>query len=427
MLVALAALLVFTGRATGAQEPDGDTGEAAGFVDVIKVDGLLDPVMVDFIERSVGQAEDEGARWLVLQTDSGGAVVSDGRLAQLLDRLRDARVDVAVWVGPSGSVLRGRAASLAFVADELGMAPGTRIGRSGAVDGMIVGEAPGADRLPPAFVERTFSDSEAGDIGVTTRAAPTIGDLIVNLPGVETREIVQEDGQTRREPVTQVRFGQLPLVDQLMHTVASPAVAYLLLAVGLGLIIFELFTAGVGVAGGVGAGSLVLSCYGLAILPVRWWGLALLVLSFLAFAVDVQTGVPRFWTGVGLVTFVAGSLALYDGVSLSWVTLLVAIVGVLLAFLAGMPSMVRTRFSTPTIGREWMIGEMGRAVTPLHPDGVVQIREAMWRAYTNRATPIDELDQVRVVGIEGLVLEVEPEEGAARDYRERRRRSEGES
>jgi membrane-bound ClpP family serine protease len=129
LLVALAALLVFTGPATGAQEPDGDTGEAAGFVDVIKVDGLLDPVMVDFIERSVGQAEDEGARWLVLQTDSGGAVVSDEGLAQLLDRLRDARVDVAVWVGPSGSVLRGRAASLAFVADELGMAPGTRIGR----------------------------------------------------------------------------------------------------------------------------------------------------------------------------------------------------------------------------------------------------------------------------------------------------------
>jgi membrane-bound serine protease (ClpP class) len=66
---------------------------------------------------------------------------------------------------------------------------------------------------------------------------------------------------------------------------------------------------------------------------------------------------------------------------------------------------------------------MGRAVTPVSPDGVVQIREALWRATTNRATPIDELDRVRVVGIEGLVLEVEPEAGGARDYRERRPRS----
>ena len=83
-------------------------------------------------------------------------------------------------------------------------------------------------------------------------------------------------------------------------------------------------------------------------------------------------------------------------------------------------TMVRTRFSTPTIGREWMIGEEGRAVSDIDPDGVVQIRDAPWRAYTNRATPIEALDKVRVIGIEGLVLEVEPIEGAARDYRDRR-------
>jgi membrane-bound serine protease (ClpP class) len=298
------------------------------------------------------------------------------------------------------------------------MAPGTRVGDAGTLENPNLDQA----RLDP-IRDRVVNDREAEALGVTTGAAPTIGDFIVNLPGVETREVTGDDGQTRREPVTQVRFGQLSLTSSVMHTVASPAVAYLLFAVGLGLMIFELFTAGVGVAGVVGAGSFVLACYGLAVLPTNWWGIALLVLSMMAFAVDVQTGVPRLWTGVGVVAFVIGSLTLFDGVSLSWITLLVGIVGVLLAFLAGMPSMVRTRFSTPTIGREWMVGELGRAVTPVSPDGVVQIREALWRATTNRATPIDELDRVRVVGIEGLVLEVEPESGGARDYRERRPRS----
>ena len=66
-----------------------------------------------------------------------------------------------------------------------------------------------------------------------------------------------------------------------------------------------------------------------------------------------------------------------------------------------------------------MVGELGRAVTDVDPDGVVQVRDALWRAFTNRATPVGELDRVRVVGIEGLVLEVEPEEGGARDYRDR--------
>jgi membrane-bound serine protease (ClpP class) len=105
----------------------------------------------------------------------------------------------------------------------------------------------------------------------------------------------------------------------------------------------------------------------------------------------------------------------------SWITLLVAFVGITLAMLAGMPTMVRTRFSTPTIGREWMIGEMGEARTDVDPDGVVEVRHAPWRARTNRATPIREREQVRVIAIDGLVLEVEPETGGARDYRERGR------
>jgi membrane-bound serine protease (ClpP class) len=67
-----------------------------------------------------------------------------------------------------------------------------------------------------------------------------------------------------------------------------------------------------------------------------------------------------------------------------------------------------------------MIGELGEAVDSVSPDGVVRIRDALWRARTNRATPIAQGDRVRVVAIEGLTLEVEPEEGGARDYRERR-------
>jgi membrane-bound serine protease (ClpP class) len=49
----------------------------------------------------------------------------------------------------------------------------------------------------------------------------------------------------------------------------------------------------------------------------------------------------------------------------------------------------------------------------------VVVRGAPWRAHTNRATPLDDGEAVRVVALEGVVLEVEPLEGAARDHRER--------
>ncbi len=402
------------GGSSGTTASDGTDTPEGGFVAVLKVSGLLDPVMVDAVSKAVSSSEQLGARSLILQTNSTGVVVSDADYTALLNQIAGASVPVDVWVGPSGSKLTGPSALLAGVADHLGMAPGTTLGDSGPLpDGVPMDEA----RMAP-LINDTVSSSEAADLKVTSFEAPTIGDFIIKLPGVETKE-VDQDGQPRLEPITQVQFSQLSLVSQLFHTVASPAVAYLLLTIGLALLIFELFTAGVGVAGVVGAGAFILSCYGLAVLPTHWWGILAIVLSMLAFAIDVQTGVPRFWTGAGMVLFVVGSLTLYDGVSMSWVTLLVGIVGVGLTFFTAMPAMVRTRFSTPTIGREWMIGEMGRAVSSISPDGTVQVRDALWRAYTNRATPIAELDRVRVVGIEGLVLEVEPEEGAARDYRER--------
>jgi membrane-bound serine protease (ClpP class) len=130
--------------------------------------------------------------------------------------------------------------------------------------------------------------------------------------------------------------------------------------------------------------------------------------------------VPRVWSGIATAALTVGSVILYDGLSLSWITLLVAIGGVTLAMVGGMPAMVRTRFSTPTIGREWMIGEVGTAQGRIAPDGIVTVRDAPWRARTNRATPIDASAAVRVVSIDGLLLEVEPLDGAATDHRNSR-------
>jgi membrane-bound serine protease (ClpP class) len=70
-----------------------------------------------------------------------------------------------------------------------------------------------------------------------------------------------------------------------------------------------------------------------------------------------------------------------------------------------------------------MVGELGTAEVDVDPDGVVRVRDALWRARTNRATPVLAGDVIRVVEIDGLVLEIEPEAGGARDYRERKPRT----
>jgi membrane-bound serine protease (ClpP class) len=256
-------------------------------------------------------------------------------------------------------------------------------------------------------------------VGPSTEVA-TIGPFISQIPGFELARCEDAEGRTRTVPLTRTEITGLPITAQLFHTVASPEVAYLFFAMGLGLLLFELFTAGIGIAGVIGAGLLALGCFGLAVLPVRPWAVGLLLAAFLAMAVDVQTNVPRFYTAIGFGLFVLGTLLLYDGVRMSWVTVGAGVIGAALYAWGGMPSMVRTRFSTPTIGRKWMIGEMGQAITDVSPEGTVRVREVAWRAVTNRATPVKAGDPVRVVGLDRLVLEIEPEEGGAKDYRQRR-------
>ncbi len=427
ILTVLLGLLAGTASASAAGPTDSTAQgatDAPATVVVVEAAGLLDEVLVSYIEDQIDEAGAAGYTAVVLQLNSPGAVVSDQRIISLARRMRDSTVPIAVWVGPSGAQARGAAAQLVAVATPGGLAQGARVGKSGPQIlpsdefGRLWGDQ--AVRMESAFVRGGDGDAPAiRDLGLVL--APTLGDFVVDLEGVPTHEVTQGD-QIRREPEAEVRFTQLPLIGQLMHTVASPSVAYLLLAIGLGLLVFELYTAGVGVAGVVGAGCLALGSYGIAALPIHVWALAALILSFVAFAVDVQTGVPRFWTAVGFALFLVGTLFLYDGVGLSWITMLVGLGGAALTFLSGMPSMVRTRFSTPTIGRDWMIGEMGMALTAVSPGGTVSVRSARWPARTNRATPIAVGDRIRVIGIDGVVLEVEPEEGGAKDYRERGRK-----
>jgi membrane-bound serine protease (ClpP class) len=230
-------------------------------------------------------------------------------------------------------------------------------------------------------------------------------------------------GANRKVQANQnVRFRKLDLTQQLAHTLDSPWVAYFLFVAGLALMVLEFYTASVGIAGFVGAVCVVGGCFGFSHLPVSPLGIALLVIGMFGLAIDLQAGGLGPWTFIGGAALIAGSLRLYDGATAldpAWWILVLVCGSTLLFVLSGMTAMVRSRFSTPTIGREELIGEMGVAEVGVDPDGVVRVRDALWRARTNRATPIAAGDAVRVVAVEGVLLEVEPEAGGARDYRKR--------
>jgi membrane-bound serine protease (ClpP class) len=442
-LLTLMAGLTLIGPAAHAQD-DSEAPADVRRVDVLQVSGFIDPILVSEIDAAIDRAVEEDSQALILQVNSDGTVVDDGVVEDLLVRVADAPVPIGIWVGPSGARFYGTAAQLLAVADVTGMAPGARVGYIGVPldppglpDGVTIDFGIAEERLRNGSVG--LSDARTLDVfkqRIDDEGIPTISNMVAAMDGYEengvvlvtTELVVLDDGSTRFDTVSVVRFAKLSLIDQLFHTVASPPVAYLLLLTGLALLVFEFFTAGVGIAGAVGAVCTLLAFTGLAVLPTRPWAVVLIMLAMLAFAVDVQVGIPRFWTGVGIVLTIISSWFLFEpipGASMrpSWLALIAGIGGIALTFIVGMPSMVRTRFATPTIGREWMIGREGTALEAVDPDGLVEVNSATWRARTNRATPIAAGDPIRVAAIDGVTLDVEPLEGAARDYREMRKKS----
>ena len=416
-------------------------------IDVVKVDGLLDPPTASLVRDAIHRANQRRSTMIVLQLDSGGSIDVD--VEPMLRDVRRSRVPVIVWVGPSGAKAKGAATLLAESAPVVSVSSGSSIGpadplrldQPGATNRAAV-----ADRLEAlalqwdrdgAGARRLAAENLPADTahsaGAINTVEPTVGELIVSLDGravptasgpklLSTATVVGEGLGRRRQPNQEVRFDRLDIANQLLHTLISPSIAYLLFVAGLALIVFEFYTCGIGLAGLAGAAALVGALVGFSHLPIAWWAAGLLMVAVFGFAVDVQAGGLGVWTFIGGGALVAGSLTLYGGdarLNPPWWVLAIVIVGTALFMLGAMTAVIRSRFSTPTIGREGIVGEEGQAEVDVAPDGVVLIQGARWRARTNRATPIDAGDPVRVVAVEGLVLEVEPPDGGARDYRDR--------
>ena len=364
-------LLIFSGMALSEED---ETNEDPGYVEVFEVSGLLDDVLADALENAIHDAQRNGANGLILQVNSKQAVIPNARLIEIANQIQSSNIPVDVWVGPSGSTAQGKVAQLVLIADSLGVSIGSSVGKTGQQiftseqfgfdweqknnlltntilewDQAIESNLVECDRVLIDELGKSLTEKEQ----LARCANPTLGDFLVNRESFIS-EVIETDGGPRLSPLTKTKINRLNLIDQLMHTVASPPVAYLLLISGLALILFEFFSIGIGIAGVIGAISFSLSTYGLAILPFRTWALVLIIFSMFAYAIDIQTVVPRVWTLIGQISFTLGTIFLYPAanVQMSWIPMSVGIIGMLVLMARGMPIMIRGRFATTEIERK---------------------------------------------------------------------------
>jgi membrane-bound serine protease (ClpP class) len=203
----------------------------------------------------------------------------------------------------------------------------------------------------------------------------------------------------------------MDLRERFLDLLAEPNVGLILMTVAIYGILFELNNPGAVLPGVVGAIALILALASFAILQVNYAGLALIALGVALLMAELF--VPGFGVlGVGgIVAFILGGILLtsnqepYLRASVPLVVSLGLATGAFFLFALG--AGVRAQRRRPVSGREAVVGRVGVAKTDLDPQGTVLVGGEDWTA--EAAEPVRAGERVRVVGVEGLRLRVRRE------------------
>lgn len=436
LVAVLGALLLALSGAASAQ------GSDAPPLDVVELDGVIDGPSAEFLIDRIDAAQDDAVA-VVIQLDTPGGL--DIAMRDVIGGIMQSRIPVIVWVAPQGSRAASAGTFIAYSAHLTYMAAATELGAATPVN--LSGES-----LPPAVEEKATNDavafitelarergrdeefaeaavrdaaaigvSEAVDRGVVDGQASSLSEVLQLVDGqsveVEGGDVTLEtwDPEAGELTVT-LRFQEMGLVQRLQHALTSPEVAFLLLLAGVFGLIFELYNPGIGLAGILGAGALVMGFYGLSVLPTNWLGVLAVVVAVVLLLIDLHTGGLGGWSIGGLVLLVAGGLMMFSGadpaLSLSPWAIVIAVVFTLLFFVSVMTAALRVRLRRPITGEEAIVGAVGEAKTDIAPEGTVVTKGTLWRARTME-TGIAAGSKVQVKATEGLVLLVEPLHEAA--------------
>ncbi len=252
------------------------------------------------------------------------------------------------------------------------------------------------------------AQDEALDLGVIDLVAQNREALLEEIDGWTVG--VDGEEMTLAVAVAQVRVIEMTPLTRLFNFLASPDVAVLLVIAGLLGIYIEFNSPGLLIPGIVGGICLILAAIAFQILPFSW--VALLVMLLGLGLVVAEIFVPSYGTlfAAGLVCFLFGGSMLFDlpeigGLTLSFWSVLAPAVGGFAVF-AGLViwAVGRTFMTAQTAGVSELVGLVGRADSALDPEGRVFVRGEYWNARTDETIPAEA--DVEVLAVEGMRLRV---------------------
>jgi membrane-bound serine protease (ClpP class) len=397
-------------------------------INLIKVEGIINPVAAEFITASIRTAESESAQCLIIQLDTPGGL--DTAMRQILKSILNSEIPIVVYVGPAGARAASAGVLITMAAHVAAMAPGTNIGAAHPV-------AMGGGKMSREMSEKVENDAvayiqsiatkrnrnvewaekavresvsikakEALEINVIDLVSPRLEDLLNQLDGRE----VEVDGKkiVLSTKAAEVRESKMSLREKILDALSNPNIAYILMMLGLAGLYFELSHPGVIFPGVIGAICLILAFYSFHTLSVNYAGFLLIFLAIVLFIAEIKVTSYGLLSIGGTISLLLGSLMLFESsapylrVSM---TVLISTVMITAGFFILIATLAfRAYMRKPASGSEGLIGMEGVAVSRIAPRGKVFVHGEYWNAYSEEV--IEDGDEIEVIEMKRLKVKV---------------------
>ena len=406
-----------------------------GPVVVIEIQGVINPLTAQYLDRTLRLAGQQAAQVVVLVLDTPGGLESAMR--EMVQALLESPLPTVVYVAPRGARATSAGLFITLAANVAAMAPATHIGAAHPVP---LGEV----EISETMEEKMTSDAAAlvrsvatargrnaewaeravrENLSITADEAleQNIIDLVANdlddlLRQIDGRRVTMAWGTVvLRTEGMPVERHPMSLIERFIHVITDPNIAYLLLSVGALCLMAELSDPGLSVPGIAGVVCFVLAFMALGNLPVNWAGVALLALAVVLFAVGLFTETEAIVTVAGLAPFILGSLLLFSPFTPTspaapdlrvspWLIGTMSL-GILAFSFLVLRAIIAANRLPPQSGAERLVGRRGVACTDLTPEGQVRVELEDWSAVADEEG-IRTGEPVQVIGIAGVRLHV---------------------
>lgn len=415
-------ILLLLGLLIAASISIGTEAQAASSrIDVLHAKGTINPVLANYIERGISQAEEDNAIACIIQLDTPGGL--DTSMRDIVKEIVSAEVPVVVYVSPSGARAASAGVFITIAAHVAAMSPNTAIGAAHPVAIGAEGEAQMSEEMEEKIVNdaaayiRSIADAhgrnmewaekavresvsateqEALELNVIDTVAPDLNSLVKKLDGWEVI-MLDESVVTLHTQGAEINYVKMSAIENFVFTISDPNIAVILLSLAMLGITVEIFNPGLifpGVFGGICA---FLAAYSLGFLPINYAGVALIALAGGLFIAEVFTASFGLFTAGGIISLVFGFLILFSGrptlfQPTPWVIPTIAVsIGAVLAVVIYF--VFRAHRRQATTGREELPGKTATVKAALEPEGTVLHEGELWTAILDegKAKPGEEV------------------------------------